>query len=103
MLHRRRRVEGCGALARIEDAHVVRQYCIQRRDERLVVVGPLRAHRHELMFCVYAPVRAACHDRAVRVACAFLQRRSDDVVNARLVRLRLPPIVQGAEVLQLYH
>ena len=69
----------------------------------MVVVGSIRAHGNELMFCVYAFVRASRNHRAMRFARAFVQRRGDHVVDARLVRLRLPAVVRGAEVLQLYH
>ena len=66
-------------------------------------MGPLRAHGYELMFCVYAFIRSSCNHGAVRFARAFVQRLCYDVVDARLVRLWLPAVVRGAEVLQLDH
>ena len=58
-----------------------------------MVVGSIRADRDELMFCVYAFICSSCNHRAVGFARGFVQRRGDDVVDARLIRLRLPSIV----------
>ena len=55
------------------------------------------------MFCVYAFIRPSRHHQTMRFARGFVQRLCYDVVDARLIRLRLPAVVRGAEVLQLYH
>ena len=59
----------------------------------MVVVGSICAHGYELMSCMNAFVCAACHHRTVRFARGFVQCRGDDIVDARLIRLRLPSIV----------
>ena len=46
-------------------------------------------------------VCAARNHRAVRFARAFVQCRGDDILDALLIRLRLPAVVRGAEVLKL--